>query len=145
MHIVPQGYPSRHRGNKIPLPKLRRNNHLALLHVPKVRKDLSLPKVRFYRSLRKEKPMTKVVVSLKIFPSDVNIKLDTLKTKIEKTLPKYASVYKFAEEPIAYGLTALIAHIVVPEEKSGGLDEVERLLRGISEISEMETLMVRRV
>lgn len=113
--------------------------------MPKVRKALSLPKVRFHRSLKKEKPMAKVVVSLKIFPSDINIKLETLKTKIEETLPKYASVYKFAEEPIAYGLTALIAHIVVPEEKSGGLDEVERLLRGISEISEMETLMVRRV
>jgi len=145
MHIVSQSHPSRDRGNKIPLSKLRGNNHLALLHVSKVLKALSLPKVRFYRSLKKERPMAKVVVSLKIFPSDVNIKLDALKRKIEKTLPKYASVYKFAEEPIAYGLTALIAHIVVPEEKSGGLDEVERLLRGITEISEMETLLVRRV
>jgi len=142
---MPQNHPSGDGGNKISLSKLRGNNHLALLHLPKVLKALPLPKVRLYGPLKKEKPMAKVVISLKIFPSDVNIKLDTLKRKIEKTLPKYASVYKFAEEPIAYGLTALIAHIVVPEEKSGGLDEVERLLRGITEISEMETLMVRRV
>lgn len=89
--------------------------------------------------------MSKVVVSVKIFPSDVTVDLDLLKDKIEKNLPEYASVYKFMEEPIAFGLVALIAHIVVPEEKPGGLDEVEKLLQKITEISEIETLMVRRV
>ena len=89
--------------------------------------------------------MAKVVVSLKIFPSDTSVDLNVLKTKIEKSLPKYASVHKFAEEPIAFGLVALIAHIVVPEETGGGLDEVEKVLKRMDEISEMETLMVRRV
>ncbi len=89
--------------------------------------------------------MAKVVVSLKIFPSETSIDLNLIKTKIEKNLPKYASVHKFAEEPIAFGLVALIAHIVVPEENPGGLNEVEKVLKRIDEISEVETLMVRRV
>jgi translation elongation factor aEF-1 beta len=89
--------------------------------------------------------MAKVLVSIKIFPSDVTTDLNQLKKKIEKELPKYASVYKFAEEPIAFGLIALIAHIIIPEEKPGGLDEVEKQLQKIDEISQIETLMVRRI
>lgn len=88
--------------------------------------------------------MAKVVVSLKLFPSDNSIDLNVLKTKIKNSLPKYASVYNFAEEPIAFGLVALIAHIVVPEETGGGLDEVEKVLKGMNEISEVETIMVQR-
>jgi len=89
--------------------------------------------------------MSKVVVSVKIFPSEITIDLAMLKEKVEKTLPEYASVYKFVEEPIAFGLVALIAHIVVPEEKSGGLEEIEERLQKINEISEIQTLMVRRI
>lgn len=89
--------------------------------------------------------MSKVVVSIKIFPSDITIDLAILKEKVEKNLPEYASVYKFVEEPIAFGLVALIAHIVIPEEKSGGLGEIEERLQKINEISEIQTLMVRRI
>ena len=89
--------------------------------------------------------MSKVIVSIKIFPSDITTDLNQLKKRIEKELPKYASVYKFDEEPIAFGLTALIAHIIIPEEKPGGLDEVEKQLQKIDEISQKETLMVRKV
>lgn len=89
--------------------------------------------------------MAKVLFSIKIFPSDITTDLSQLKKKIEKELPKYASVYKFDEEPIAFGLIALIAHIIIPEEKPGGSDEVEKQLQKIDEISQIETLMVRRV
>lgn len=89
--------------------------------------------------------MSRIVVSLKIFPSDINISLNLLKTKIEKTLPDDVSVHKFEEEPIAFGLIALIAHIVMPEERSRLLDEIENSLREINEVSEIETIMVRRV
>jgi len=89
--------------------------------------------------------VSKVVVSIKIFPSDITIDLAILKEKVEKNLPEYASVYKFVEEPIAFGLVALIAHIVIPEEKSGGLGEIEERLQKINEISEIQTLMVRRI
>lgn len=82
---------------------------------------------------------------MKIFPTGTDIDLNQLKQKIEKTLPADSSVYKFAEEPVAFGLNALIAHILVPEEKSGGLDEVERGIQKIVGVSQIQTVMVRRV
>ncbi len=88
--------------------------------------------------------MAKVVVSLKIFPADINVSLDALKEKIKGALPNYASVYKFEEEPIAFGLVALIAHIVLPENQAGGVDEVERSIQNIKDVSDIQTIMVRR-
>jgi translation elongation factor aEF-1 beta len=102
--------------------------------------------VVFYRALKGEQVLAKkVMVSLKIFPCDVDVDREALKKEIEKTLPDYASVYKFEEEPIAFGLVAVIAHVLVPEDKEGGVDEVESRLKKIDKISEFQTLMVRRV
>jgi len=86
-----------------------------------------------------------IVISLKIFPSEATVDLNLLKEKIKKELPKFASIHGFAEEPIAFGLSALIAHIVLPEDRSGVLDEVENYLLKIKEVSQIETIMVRRV
>lgn len=88
--------------------------------------------------------MARIVLSLKIFPADIDINLETLKEKIKNSLPSYASVYKFEEEPIAFGLVALIAHIVFPESQAGGLDEVEASIKNVSEVSDIQTIMIRR-
>ncbi|MBS7615023.1 elongation factor 1-beta [Candidatus Bathyarchaeota archaeon] len=87
----------------------------------------------------------RVMVSMKIFPSDVDVDREALKKEIEKTLPEFASVYQFEEEPIAFGLVAVLAHILVPEDREGSIDEVELSLRKIDKISDFQTLMVRRV
>jgi len=82
---------------------------------------------------------------MKIFPTGIEIDREVLKKDIEQTLPDYASVYQFEEEPIAFGLVAIIAHILVPEDREGGIDEVESSLKKIDKISDFQTLMVRRV
>jgi len=87
----------------------------------------------------------KVMVSMKIFPLDIELDREVLKKEIEKTLPEYATVYKFEEEPIAFGLVAIIAHILLPEDKEGCIDEVESYLKKMDKISDFQTLMVRRV
>jgi len=86
-----------------------------------------------------------IAISFKIFPSEATVDLNLLKEKIKKQLPKFASVHGFAEEPIAFGISALIAHIILPEDRSGVLDEVESYLLKIKEVSQIETIMVRRV
>ena len=89
--------------------------------------------------------MAKVLVSLKIFPSDVAVDLEDLKKKIEDCLPDFASVYKFEEEPVAFGLVAVIAHLLLPEDKAGGLNKVEEALKKVDGIGNLQTLTIQRV
>jgi elongation factor 1-beta len=89
--------------------------------------------------------MGNVIISYKIFPTDIIVDFTDLKKKIEKCLPEFASIYGYGEEPIAFGLKALIAHIQFPEDKTGMLDEFEKKLETVTEISQVQTIMVRRV
>jgi translation elongation factor aEF-1 beta len=88
--------------------------------------------------------MRNVMVSMKIFPEDVTIDLNQLREEIKKSLPQEVSVYKFLDEPIAFGLVALIAHILVPEEKSGEMEKVENTIKNIKGVSNIETFMMQR-
>ncbi|RLI19643.1 elongation factor 1-beta [Candidatus Bathyarchaeota archaeon] len=88
--------------------------------------------------------MAKIVVSYKIFPTDINVDFEKLKQIIEKNLPSQAEVYGYSIEPIAFGLNALIAHIIFPEDQSGILEDLEEKLKAIPEVSQIQTIMVRR-
>lgn len=88
--------------------------------------------------------MAKIIASIKIFPSEANADLDELREKIKKKLPDYASVYKFEEEPIAFGLVVIIAHITMPEEE-GKMEEVENSLSSIKDVSEIQAISVSRI
>jgi translation elongation factor aEF-1 beta len=81
---------------------------------------------------------------MKIFPEDITVDLNQLREQIKKNLPKDVSVRKFAEEPIAFGLIALIAHVLMPEEKSGELEKVESAIKNIKGVSNIETFMMQR-
>ncbi|MGQ9624071.1 MAG: elongation factor 1-beta [Candidatus Bathycorpusculaceae bacterium] len=89
--------------------------------------------------------MGSVVIAYKIFPVDITVSFDDLKKKIEKSLPEFASVYGYGEEPIAFGLKALLVQIKFPEDKTGVLEEFEKKLEAIGEISQVQTIMVRRI
>ena len=88
--------------------------------------------------------MAEIIASIKIFPSEANTDLNKLKEKITQSLPSYASIYKFEEEPIAFGLVVIIAHITMPEEE-GRIEEVEKNLTSIDEVSEIQAISVSRV
>ncbi len=89
--------------------------------------------------------MANVMVSVKIFPSDIIRDMKGFQETVRKILEGKASVYKFEEEPVAFGLVALVAHIVVPEDVEGRWDEVESRLKGLDGVSEVQVLVSRRV
>ncbi|WP_455278684.1 elongation factor 1-beta [[Eubacterium] cellulosolvens] len=88
--------------------------------------------------------MAKVIASIKIFPSEVSTDLSELKSRIEKKLPKDTSIIASKEEPIAFGLVAIIANIAMPEEISGKMDEVEEALKSTEGVSEIQVVNVTR-
>ena len=89
--------------------------------------------------------MGSVIVSYKIFPVGIEVDFNELQKKIEECLPEFASIYGFGEEPIAFGLNALIVHVKLPEDKTGVLDKLESNIEKISEVSQVQSVMVRRV
>jgi elongation factor 1-beta len=88
--------------------------------------------------------MGNVIITYKIFPSDITVDFEELKKKIEQNLPKFSSIYGYGEEPIAFGLKTLLIQIKFPENKTGILEEFEKKIEGINGISQIQTLMVRR-
>ena len=80
-----------------------------------------------------------------MFPEDPAVDYNVLKERIKSLLPSYASVYRFDEEPIAFGLVAMITHVLFPEDQDGAMDKVEAILKKVPGISQIEVLMVRRV
>jgi elongation factor 1-beta len=88
--------------------------------------------------------MGSVIITYKIFPSDVIENFDDLKKKIEKCLPEFSSVEGYGEEPVAFGLKALLVQLKFPEDKTGILEELENKLEKTEGVSQVQTLMVRR-
>jgi len=86
-----------------------------------------------------------IVATLKILPERIEIPIETLKDRIEGSLPENVTIHKFEEEPIAFGLVAVIVHLVIPEGFPGGLESIEKCLNGIEEVGQIDTIMVRRV
>ena len=89
--------------------------------------------------------MANVMVSVKIFPSEIIQDMKGFQETVRKSLEGKASVYKFEEEPVAFGLVALVAHLIVPEDAEGRWDEVEGRLKSLDGISEVQVLVSRRV
>ena len=89
--------------------------------------------------------MTQVLVSIKIFPTDAPADMNALKDKVRKALEGRATIYKYEEEPVAFGLVALVAHVLVPEEAQGRMDEVEDILKNVKGISEVQVMVSRRI
>jgi translation elongation factor EF-1beta len=56
-----------------------------------------------------------------------------------------AGLSPFEEEPVAFGLVALVAHLIIPEDAEGRWDEVEGRLKSLDGISEVQVLVSRRV
>lgn len=88
--------------------------------------------------------MGSVIITYKVFPTGIEVDFEELKKKIQASLPEFASADGYGEEPIAFGLKALLVQIRLPEDKSGLLDELEKKLEAVSGISQLQTLMVRR-
>jgi elongation factor 1-beta len=101
-----------------------------------------MSKVRVYGAVK----MADVVISYKILPKEVDVDFDELLQQIGQNLPKKVEVFTdYQTEPIAFGLNAMIAHIKIPEDETGILDEMEQRIENLPLVSRIQTLMVRRV
>jgi len=88
--------------------------------------------------------MGTVIVTYKVFPEDIVENFDALKKEIDGKLPKDSSISGYGEEPVAFGLKALLVQVRFPEDQTGLVDEFETEMGKIKGVSQVQTMMVRR-
>jgi elongation factor 1-beta len=88
--------------------------------------------------------MGTVIVTYKVFPEDIVENFEALKKEIDGKLPKDSSISGYGEEPVAFGLKALLVQVRFPEDQTGLVDEFETEMGKIKGVSQVQTLMVRR-
>ncbi len=85
--------------------------------------------------------MGDVLVTYKIMPDGVDVDINKMKKDVEEKLNGVARINDFSEEPIAFGLKALIVRVIVKDE--GGItDKIESML---SEIENVQGVVVSEV
>ena len=87
--------------------------------------------------------MAKVIAQIKISPTETTVDLGELRKNVEKALPPETTVARFDEEPIAFGLVALVARVVMPEEE-GRMEKVEEALKSAENVGEIQVVNVWR-
>lgn len=87
--------------------------------------------------------MGEVAIKLKVMPVGLDTDLEAIKNKGKEEIEKEGGkVNHYEEEPVAFGLKALIATISWNEEKSG--DIVEEAFKKIEGVSSVDTIDYRR-
>ena len=88
--------------------------------------------------------MGSYVIRMKILPEDTSTDLEKMLQTIAGLLPKPAQVRGHKIEPIAFGLSAVIADIVAPEEE-GSIDRIEEIVSKAPQVSQYEVVAVSRM
>lgn len=89
--------------------------------------------------------MGKLVVLIKVFPKDIDVDLDKLAESIRKKLPPHYEVARYEKIPIAFGLSALVLSITMPENIRGGTEELEGIIKNVEGVSEINVEYVSRI
>jgi len=82
-------------------------------------------------------------VKIRILPSSPEVDIEKLKEKTKSIIGrKGGKNCQFEEEPIAFGLKALIAFFAWPEETK--LEDLEKSLGNLDEVSSIQIIDMRR-
>ena len=88
--------------------------------------------------------MGEVLTTMKIMPDSPDIDLEAIKSTIESSMPEGARIHEISEEPIAFGLVAVILQFIT-EEGEGGSEAVEEMVQAIDGVASFEVTGVGRL
>jgi len=87
--------------------------------------------------------MGTAAIKIKIMPEGLDTNLDEIKAKVKEGIEKEKGVVVgLDEEPIAFGLKALIVTFAWPEEKD--TDLAEGICKGVAGVSQVDIIDYRR-
>ena len=88
--------------------------------------------------------MGEVLTTMKIMPESPEVDLDAIKSTIESSMPEGAKIHDIAEEPIAFGLVAIILQFIT-DDGEGGSEPVEEMVSAIDGVASIEITGVGRL
>ena len=88
--------------------------------------------------------MGEVLTTMKIMPESPEEDLEAIKETIKSSMPEGATIHDIAEEPIAFGLVAIILNFIT-EDGEGGSEAVEEMVQGIEGVASIEITGVGRL
>ena len=88
--------------------------------------------------------MGEVLTTMKIMPDSPEVDLAAIKETIETSMPEGAKIHEIAEEPIAFGLVAIILSFIT-DDGEGGSEPVEEMVSAIPGVASIEITGVGRL
>jgi elongation factor 1-beta len=85
--------------------------------------------------------MGDVAAKIKIMPTDMDVDFNKLREELSKVVPAGAHLHGFSEEPVAFGLKALMV-VVKVGDLEGGTEKVEE---AFSKVNGVENVSVEEL
>jgi elongation factor 1-beta len=87
--------------------------------------------------------MSKLVVRVKILPSDAETNLDAVSKSLSGSMPEGMELNAVSKEPVAFGLFSLLADFIL-DDAEGQMDKLEDFLGKTEGIGQFEVVAMSR-
>lgn len=88
--------------------------------------------------------MGQVAAKIQIMPAGVETDLEALKERLTNAIPDGVKLHGFSEEPIAFGLKAIVAVVLVGDVE-GGTESIEEAFATTDEVQSVSVLELGRL
>jgi elongation factor 1-beta len=87
--------------------------------------------------------MSKLVVRVKVLPSDAETNLDAVSKSISATIPSGMELSAVTKQPVAFGLYSLIIDFIL-DDSEGQMDKLEDFLGRTEGVGQFEVVTMSR-
>ena len=87
--------------------------------------------------------MSKLVVRVKVLPSDAETNLDAVSKSFSETIPSGMELNAVTKQPIAFGLYSLIIDFIL-DDSEGQMDKLEDFLMRTEGVGQFEVVTMSR-
>jgi elongation factor 1-beta len=87
--------------------------------------------------------MSRLVVRVKILPSDAETNLDEVSKSLSDTIPSGMELNSVTKEPVAFGLFSLLIDFIM-DDSEGQMDKLEHFLESTHGVGQFEVVTMSR-
>jgi len=87
--------------------------------------------------------MSRLVVRVKILPSDAETNLDEVSRSLTDTIPSGMELNSVTKEPVAFGLFSLLIDFIM-DDSEGQMDKLEHFLESTHGVGQFEVVTMSR-